>query len=61
VKVAAAAALLVAVGAVGYGAWLLVEWLIAHLLIVVGVLVALGVLLVKTGRRSGRHCPGCDG
>lgn len=48
--------------AAGIAAMLAVQWLLAHLLLIAGVLIALAALLWLAGRAGvcpGIHCPGC--
>jgi len=62
-KVTLALVLLTAGAIVGYGAYLAVQWVLAHLVWVVGGFVALvvvvGLMLGKSGGCSGIHCRGC--
>jgi len=55
-------AALAALAALAWAVALLVQWVMAHLLLLVGALVVLGVLLIligRSGRCPGLHCKGC--
>ncbi|WP_433082728.1 hypothetical protein ACQP1P_02540 [Dactylosporangium sp. CA-052675] len=60
-QVAAVVAGLTVLGGLGWGAWLLIAWISAHLtaVIVTGVLVLIVVGAVSASRES--HCHGCGG
>ncbi|MEV8513452.1 hypothetical protein [Dactylosporangium sp. NPDC051484] len=68
-KVAAIVAGLAALTALGWGAWLLIQWLIAHrtavIITVVLVLIVAGAITASRENHSSgsgrRHCPGCGG
>lgn len=62
-KVTFALVVLAGCAIIGYGAYLAVQWVLAHLLLVAGgfvaLLVVVGLMLGKSGGCSGIHCGGC--
>lgn len=54
----------VLLAAVGFAAIVVIQWLLQHLMLVLGTAVAVGAVWVALGRRGvccpGLHCPGCS-